>query len=44
MPRVELDRQIELDGLWNPYDFANPVNDDSLFAGREGELADAGRR
>lgn len=40
MPRVELDRQIELDGLWNPYDFANPVNDDSLFAGREGELAD----
>ncbi|MFD0482046.1 ATP-binding protein [Kineococcus sp. GCM10028916] len=29
---------VQSDLLWNPYDFANPVNDDSLFAGRQDEL------
>ncbi len=37
---VTLAELIECDGLWNPYDFAHPVNDDALFAGRGAEIAD----
>lgn len=31
---------IEAGQLWNPYDFANPVDDGALFAGRETELSE----
>src|SRR5450759_1330953 len=30
--------RIDFSGLPNPYDFANPVNDPSLFAGRSAEM------
>jgi hypothetical protein len=35
---VEPPALIEAGQLWNPYDFANPVDDEALFAGRETEL------
>ena len=31
---------MELDKLYNPYDFANPVSDKELFVGRKQELDD----
>jgi hypothetical protein len=31
---------INDDLLWNPYDFANPVSDEALFAGRSDEVAE----
>jgi hypothetical protein len=31
---------LKTDEIYNPYDFANPVDDDALFAGRSQELTD----
>lgn len=37
---MTLAEKIAAAPLWNPYDFANPVDDRTLFAGRETELKD----
>ncbi|MGY1671969.1 ATP-binding protein [Geodermatophilus sp. SYSU D00710] len=37
---VKLAELIDSDSLWNPYDFANPVIDETLFAGRANEVAE----
>jgi hypothetical protein len=38
--RRSLADQIAARDLFNPYDFANPVDDQKLFAGRDSELKD----
>lgn len=35
-----LAEMIDAEAVWNPYDFAHPVSQDALFAGRETEIAD----
>jgi len=37
---MSLSEQLASGDLYNPYDFANPVGDKKLFAGRDGEIRD----
>lgn len=35
---MTLEELLARDELWNPYDFANPVDQDRVFAGRDGQV------